>query len=118
MGCFLDADRARLAARVDGQLAFFVLRDISYIEAAGNYACLHVDGRTHVIRETMSRLEQLLRPCQFVRIHRSTLVNAAHVAEPLDHAASQAVRLEDGRPLAISRRVRRRLATRGAERTA
>ena len=55
--------------------------DIDWIEAADNYARLHVGAERHLIRETMASLEARLDPARFARIHRSTIVSLAQVRE-------------------------------------
>ncbi len=49
--------------------------DIQWVDAAGDYMCIHAGGNTHIMRITMKELEGLLNPAKFLRIHRSTLVN-------------------------------------------
>jgi two-component system LytT family response regulator len=66
----------------DGERVYFVrAHDVDWLEAAGHYVCLHADGATHVIRETLSRLESRLDPHRFVRVHRSAIVNLDRVKE-------------------------------------
>ncbi|MBT8079458.1 MAG: LytTR family DNA-binding domain-containing protein [Gammaproteobacteria bacterium] len=52
---------------------------IDWVDAAGDYMCIHVGGETLVLRGTMKKLEQLLNPDIFVRVHRSTIVNRHRV---------------------------------------
>jgi len=60
----------------DGGKIFFVkIKDIEWVESAGNYLKLHVGKSIHMIRETMNAFEQKLNPKVFVRVHRSSLVN-------------------------------------------
>ncbi|MCK8520112.1 LytTR family transcriptional regulator DNA-binding domain-containing protein [Aquimarina sp. D1M17] len=60
----------------DGGKIFFVkTKDIEWVESAGNYLKLHVGKSSHLIRETMNAFEQKLNPSEFIRIHRSSLVN-------------------------------------------
>ena len=60
----------------DGGKIFFVKpKEIEWVESAGNYLKLHVGKNVHMIRETMSAFEQKLNPKEFVRVHRSALVN-------------------------------------------
>jgi two-component system, LytTR family, response regulator len=54
---------------------------ITWIEAAGDYARLHVDTKSYLHRATMAELEARLDPSRFVRIHRSTIVNIGALAE-------------------------------------
>jgi two-component system, LytTR family, response regulator len=55
--------------------------DTDWIGAAGDYAELHVRGRSHLLRETMNSLEQKLDPKNFLRIHRSRILRAACIVE-------------------------------------
>ena len=49
--------------------------DIDWVDAAGDYMCVHVKSETHILRSTLKNLMERLDPAQFKRIHRSTLVN-------------------------------------------
>ncbi|MGD8378321.1 MAG: LytTR family DNA-binding domain-containing protein [Gammaproteobacteria bacterium] len=97
----------RLAIRTGGRRLFIDTSDLDWIEAAGNYLCLHLGKQTHLVRETMSQLEKRLDPGEFVRIHRSAIVRIDRVKElrPL-HNGDQAVTLHDGRELTLSRTYR------------
>lgn len=67
---------------------------IRWIRAADNYLELHLDGRIWTRRATMREAEEVLAPLGFLRIHRSAIVNRAHVAGISRNGAS--VRLRDG----------------------
>ena len=69
----------RLAIKNAGQVSFVKVSEIDWIEAADYYACLHVKARTHLLRRSMSELEQELDEALFCRIHRSTIVNLDRV---------------------------------------
>lgn len=56
------------------------ITDIEWIDAAGDYMCVHCQGKTHIMRKTMKELEVLLNPSVFLRVHRSTIVNINCVA--------------------------------------
>jgi two-component system LytT family response regulator len=68
------SDRQRLPIKDGQQTQLVAFGDIGWIEAAGDYMCVHVGGETHVLRSTMKDLEQKLT-VNFVRVHRSTIVN-------------------------------------------
>jgi two-component system LytT family response regulator len=100
----------RLTVKSAGQILFLEPADIDWIEAADYYACLHVGARTHLLRRSMSELEQELDPNVFRRIHRSTIVNLARVrALQVNRNGEYEVLLDDGSTLPISRRYRRQL---------
>lgn len=64
----------------DGVETLVVRQDeINWVDAAGDYMCIHVGDKTHVTRTTMKKLEEQLDQSLFVRIHRSTLVNVSRV---------------------------------------
>jgi two-component system LytT family response regulator len=59
----------------DHEKVFLPVKDIRWIDAAGDYMCVHTNEETHVVRITMKKLVDLLDPSLFTRIHKSTLVN-------------------------------------------
>ena len=80
----LDAEQrfpGRLAIKTDGRVLFVRTDDIDWIETAGNNLKIHVGRDVHLLRATMSRIEQRLSPRKFLRIHRSILVNLDRVRE-------------------------------------
>jgi DNA-binding LytR/AlgR family response regulator len=73
--------RDRLVIKSSGRIYFVRTREIDWCEAAGNYVRLHVGAQTHLVRGTMGHIESQLDAGQFVRIHRSTIVNADRIQE-------------------------------------
>jgi two-component system LytT family response regulator len=103
----------RLVVRSPGQLLFLNVSDIDWIEAASYYACLHVGGDTHIIRRTLSELEQELGDGKFIRIHRSIIVNLDRVhGLALQSGGEYEVVLKSRVRLRLSRRFRKRLQER------
>jgi two-component system, LytTR family, response regulator len=82
--------------------------EIDWIEAADYYTCLHVGTKTHLLRRSMSELEQELDPAVFCRIHRSSIVNIAQVQTlKLNSEGEYEVVLNHGMRLRLSRRYRK-----------
>lgn len=80
-------------------------KDILWIEAAGDYMCVHTITETHILRSTMSQLERQLCDQQFVRISRSALVNWRNVkGYKLATNGSYRVELIDQKQLSVSRK--------------
>ena len=75
----------RLAIKDGKQTTSVAVADIIWIDAAGDYLCVHTPEQTHVLRGTMKKLEQVLDPERFVRVHRSTIVNGHHVRSMRSH---------------------------------
>jgi two-component system LytT family response regulator len=102
-----------LTIKSAGQVAFVSLAEIDWIQAADYYAALHVGAKTHLLRRSMSELEQDLDPTVFCRIHRSTIVNLNRVRGlRLNEDGDYTVLLEDGTSLRMSRRYRKQLQSR------
>ena len=59
----------------DNEKVFLPIKEIRWIDAAGDYMCVHTANETHVVRITMKKLVNQLDPKIFSRIHKSTLVN-------------------------------------------
>ncbi len=100
----------RLVVPTGHRNVFIRTEEINWIEADRNYIRLHVDGRAHLLRESLSRIESALDPATFCRIHRSTIVNIdrIHTVESL-LSGEYLVVLQDGTKLASGRSYRRNL---------
>ena len=80
------------------------ISDVEWIGAAGDYTELHVQGATHLLRETLSSFLEKLAPNSFCRIHRSAAVNLSMVSEVMAlRNNDQLVRLTSGKILRASR---------------
>jgi len=100
----------RLVVKTPGQVLFLDPADVDWIEAAGYYACLHVGDSTHILRRTLQDLERDLGEQQFVRIHRSIIVNVERIGGlELTDTGEYEVVLKSAVRLRSSRRFRKRL---------
>lgn len=95
----------RLLVKTGGRILLLRFAEIERIVAENNYARIHTCDGNYLTRETLSRLETRLPPAEFVRIHRSTIVNRECIRElqPLPNG-EQRVRLLSGVELTLSRR--------------
>ncbi|MGD8496160.1 MAG: LytTR family DNA-binding domain-containing protein [Gemmatimonadales bacterium] len=89
--------------------------EIDWIEAADYYAAVHAGAQRLLVRESLTSLEQRLPDRQFLRVHRSALVNLSRVRRfDASGAGGGCLVLRDGTEVRVSRRqraeVRRRLA--------
>ncbi len=96
----------RLLVKKLGKEFLISISEISWIEACGNYANLHVKGGVYPMRITMAKLEARL-PKYFCRVHRSSIVNIHSIdhIEPLD-SGDYRIRLRSGEEIPLSRRYR------------
>jgi two-component system LytT family response regulator len=86
--------------------AFFLsVDDIQRISAAGNYVEVHVGGKAHLIRDSLTSFIAQLDAGEFLRVHRSHVVRLGFIAElrPMFHGDYELV-LRDGHTLPLSRR--------------
>jgi two-component system LytT family response regulator len=80
---------------------------IQWIDAAGDYMCVHAEGDTHILRGTMKELEEVLDPRLFQRVHRSTIVNLRYVKSLRAHMNGEYfLTLDAGQELKLSRTYR------------
>jgi len=103
----------RIAVKNAEQIVFIRISEIDWIEAADYYAALHVGSKSHLLRRSMSDLEQELDPNEFCRIHRSTIVNLDRVRSLESGEDDESILvLEDGTRLRMSHRYRKPLQER------
>ncbi len=90
-----------------GEITRVDVSTIEWIDAAGDYMCLHTNDKTHILRETMKNMDKRLDPEIFKRIHRSTIVNIQMV-EKLQPAngGKYILTLNNGAELQASRNYR------------
>jgi len=99
----LLTDDETIPVELGGVTRFISRSQIRYAQAHGDYARLHTDTGSHLVRVPLSVLEERWAQHGFVRIHRSTLVSLAHVSEVhMDHGRCSLVVGES--ELAVSRR--------------
>lgn len=93
----------RLVIRTRSKVSFLKPSEIDWIEADGKHAVLHAGRETHVVRHTLTRLEQRLVSHGFVRVHRSAIVNVDRIKElePWFHGEFVVI-LKDGTKLTSS----------------
>ena len=74
-----DAYLHRIAVREDEQVLLVAVDDIVWIRAARNNVQIHMPGKVHEHRQTLTDLAAELDPRHFARVHRSAIVNVRRV---------------------------------------
>lgn len=95
-----------IAVKSKGQLNLLAIEDIAYINAAGNYAEIHLGGEKAFLHD--KSLEKLLKslPAQFVRIHRSYVVPHNKIEKVIKHGGGKySAELTSGVQVPMSRLV-------------
>ncbi|MFI1395743.1 LytR/AlgR family response regulator transcription factor [Streptomyces sp. NPDC020681] len=98
----------QIPVELGGVTRFVPIDDIAYVEAQGDYARLHTEDGSHLVRIPLSTLEERWASRGFVRIHRSHLVALARIDELRLEAGTTTVRV-GAAELAVSRRHARQL---------
>jgi two-component system LytT family response regulator len=103
----------RLAVKTSGRVVLVDTDDIDWVEAAGNYVELKTSSGCYLLREGIGRVSERLDPVQFIRIHRSIIVNVRKIKElqPCNRGEYMVV-LRDGKQLSCSRSYRAKLQER------
>jgi two-component system, LytTR family, response regulator len=99
-----SAPLMRMVFKSRGRILFLPVSEIRWIGAEENYVRLSTGQETHLLRETMTHLEKRLDPRQFLRVHRSFMVNLNFVKEVrTDADGDAAVIMNDGQKISMSR---------------
>jgi two-component system LytT family response regulator len=99
-----------LAIKDGSEVTRVDIKDIQWIDAAGDYMCVHATDKTHIMRRTMKELDEDLDPRKFVRVHRSAIVNINYVQKLVSHVSGEYhLILENGSELKVSRSHRDRV---------
>jgi two-component system, LytTR family, response regulator len=98
-----NTDR-RLVIKTGGRVVFLDMEEIDWVEASANYVRLHAGAQSYLLREGIGRVSERLDPNEFVRIHRSIIVNAQRIKELQPcNSGEYIVVLKDGKELPGSR---------------
>jgi two-component system LytT family response regulator len=94
----------RVAVRDGANVHVIPVSKIDYVEAQDDYVCFHSEGKTLLKQQTLAEVESGLDPAQFVRIHRSYILNIDRLAKLELYAKdSHAAILRGGTRLPVSR---------------
>lgn len=104
------AYKTRIVFKSRGRILFLPVEDIRWIGAEENYVRISTANESHLLRETMARLESTLDPELFLRVHRSAIVNLRYVKEVKNENEGESiVVLTSGEKIAMSRGYRTRI---------
>lgn len=99
-----------LAIKDSGEITRVPVNQIEWVDAAGDYMCIHAAGETFILRRTMKELEQELNPNRFQRVHRSAIVNIDQVEKLCTrHNGEYHLALKNGQNLKVSRSYKDRI---------
>ncbi len=94
----------KLPIKIGNKTIFINTPDIKYILGSGYYAEIYVDDKKHLLRESLSNLNETLNKDVFFRIHRSAIINLNYLKEIVHSEYSEIdVRMKDNKLIKVSR---------------
>ena len=100
----------RFAVKSAGRVVLLPVEETDWILAAGDYVRIYSGGRPYLLRASIGALQRRLDPDRFIRVHRTCLVNLAHVTGfPTSRAGTLLVSLPHGVTRRVSRQGRAEL---------
>jgi two-component system LytT family response regulator len=94
----------RIVVKDGARIHIIPIAKLDYAEAQDDYVALHSEGKTWLKQQPIARLEEMLDPARYVRIHRSYIVNLERIARLEPYAKDSRVAiLADGARLPVSR---------------
>lgn len=96
-------DRAvHISVQSMGRTIFLTPDIISFLEGEGNYTFIYTNaGKRYLVSKTLKSLAELL-DSNFIRVHKSYLVNANYVVERMED--DRMLRMSCGKEVIVSRR--------------
>lgn len=93
----------KLVFKESGVINFLEPADISWIEAYDYYVKVHLAAKFHLVRTSMKKILQSLDPTQFIRIHKSAIINVEQIKNIETLAGDWTVTLKQGEKLKVGR---------------
>lgn len=101
---------SKLAVKLKRKIVFIDTADVTAVEAQGNYVLLRWGLSSYRVRDSISRVAEVLKPHGFIRIHRSVLVNPIFVEEIQQRSNGQyGLRVRGTREYRVARTCRENL---------
>ena len=95
--------RPMIAIKAKGRILFINPGDVVAVQAEGNYVSLHRESDSYLLRESISRVAEKLKPYGFIRIHRSALVNTTFVVEIKPYSTGKCgLRVKGGKEYSVT----------------
>src|ERR1051325_1791497 len=95
--------RPMIAIQAKGRILLINPGDVVAVQAEGNYVSLQRESDSYLLRESISRVAEKLKPYGFIRIHRSALVNTTFVMEIKPYSTGKCgLRVKGGKEYAVT----------------
>jgi two-component system LytT family response regulator len=93
----------RLFARSGASIVPIAVESIVRFEAWGDYVTAYTAKSRHLLHLSLNRLEERLDPARFARVHRTHIVNLAHVVAFRRQDKALVAEMSDGARVAVNR---------------
>ena len=104
------AGLVKIAIKAKGKILFFDPAELFAVEAHGNEVLVCRQSESYLVRQPIAAMEAKLKQYGFLRIHRSTLVNATLVEEIRPQTTGEYVlRIKGGKEFIVSRTYKKNL---------
>ena len=80
-----EPQRNEIYVKKDGCLVKVPYSNISYVEALADYAVIHASGKRYTVHSTMKGISEKLGDREFMRVHRSYIINLNRVDQIEDN---------------------------------
>jgi two-component system, LytTR family, response regulator len=95
--------RPMIAIKAKGRIMFINPGEVVAVQAEGNYVSLQRESDSYLLRESISRVAEKLKPYGFIRIHRSALVNTTFVVEIMPYSTGKCgLRVKGGKEYPVT----------------
>ena len=106
-GQFKAVSGRKITIKDRDSIKLIKMESIAWVDAAGDYMCVHAEGETHIMRCTMKHLLEDLDESLFKRVHRSTIVNLKCIEEVIPHTKGEYfLKVSNGERIKVSRNYR------------
>ncbi|MDZ7262087.1 MAG: LytTR family DNA-binding domain-containing protein [candidate division KSB1 bacterium] len=100
----------RLLIKQSGKIVILSCHEIHWVEAMDDYVEIHTNKESYLIQQSMNLLETRLNPDQFIRVHRSYIVNIDAIKEIISYSPGRyRLLLKNGKEISLSRSGAKRL---------
>ena len=101
---YSPAQSQRIVVKTGSKIKIIPVHDVFYLEAADDYVKVHTQEGNFLKNKTMSHFEKTLDPQQFVRSHRSYIINIQQITriDPYEKDNHVAI-LKSGAKVPVSR---------------
>ena len=84
-----DNNQQKIVIKEKDEIILLAQSDIAWLDAAGDYVCIHANGETYIKRSTLKDLLTQFDANMFKRIHRSTVVNLNYIEKVIPHTKGE-----------------------------